>query len=253
MHCVHYSFDYAQQVHYLSDPQQPGPIFFLISRKCSIFGIHCEAIPRQVNVLGVEAGGCGKGANVVISQLHYYFDHHGLGEKEVYLHADNCTGQNKNSCMLCWRCMTKRHTKATLSFLIVGHTKLSPDWCFGQIKQLYKRPKSPELLTSLLSAVFPSSSLERTGLQLCRFTAGHLFFAMRMKKLPGFKKLHHFRFESAKPGNIMNKWDGSRAAERAMDTEPSRTARYRASEMTMQSVSGSGRKSALSAHWMLVM
>ncbi len=49
-----------------------------------------EAIP---NFLGDEAG---KGANVVISQLHYYFEHHGLGEMEVYLHAD---GQNKNSCM----------------------------------------------------------------------------------------------------------------------------------------------------------
>ena len=26
--CVHYSFDYAQQVHYPSNPLQPGPIFF---------------------------------------------------------------------------------------------------------------------------------------------------------------------------------------------------------------------------------
>ena len=130
---VHYSFDYAQQVHYPCDPLQPGPIFFLTPRKCSIFGVHCEAIPRQVNFLGDEAGDCGKGANTVISQLHYYFEHHGLGETEVYLHADNCTGQNKNSCMihyLCWRCMTGRHTKATISFMVVGHTKFAPDWCF---------------------------------------------------------------------------------------------------------------------------
>lgn len=26
---AHYSFDYAQQVHYPSDPMQPGPIYFL--------------------------------------------------------------------------------------------------------------------------------------------------------------------------------------------------------------------------------
>ena len=26
-------------------------------------------------------------------------DHHGLGEKEVYWHADNFIGQNKNSCI----------------------------------------------------------------------------------------------------------------------------------------------------------
>ena len=79
---------------------QPGPIFFLTPRKCSIFGVNCESILRQVNFLTDEAADCGKGANAVISQLHYFFENHGLGEKEVYLHADNCTGQNKNSCMV---------------------------------------------------------------------------------------------------------------------------------------------------------
>jgi CRISPR/Cas system CMR subunit Cmr6 (Cas7 group RAMP superfamily) len=44
---VHYSFDMAQQVHYPSDPLQPGPIYFLTPRKCAVFGICCEAIPRQ--------------------------------------------------------------------------------------------------------------------------------------------------------------------------------------------------------------
>ncbi len=75
----------------------------------------------------------GKGANVVISQLHYFLENHGLGEilymytrtsvransfffsseKEVYLHADNCTGQNKNNTMIQYlllRTMTGRHT-----------------------------------------------------------------------------------------------------------------------------------------------
>lgn len=103
-----------------------------------MFGVNCEAIPRQVNFLGDEAGACGKGANVVVSQLDYFFNHHGLGEKEVFLHADNCTGHNKNSCMLqylIWRVMTGRHTQITLSFLVVGHTKFAPDWCFGLFKQ----------------------------------------------------------------------------------------------------------------------
>ena len=46
---VHYSFDYAQQVHYPSDPLQPGPIYFLTPRKCTVFGVACEALPRQIN------------------------------------------------------------------------------------------------------------------------------------------------------------------------------------------------------------
>ena len=91
---VHYSFDYAQQVH--SDPLQPGPIHFLTPRKCSVFGVNCEALPRQVNFLTDDAAGdCGKGANAVVSQLHYFFEHHGLGEKDAYLHADNLTVQGK--------------------------------------------------------------------------------------------------------------------------------------------------------------
>ena len=211
---VHYSFDYAQQVHFPSDPQQPGPIFFLTPRKCAIFGVHCEAIPRQVNFLGDEAGNCGKGANVVISQLHYYFDHHGLGEKEVYLHADNCTGQNKNSCMLqylCWRCMTNRHTQATISFLVVGHTKFSPDWCFGLLKQLYRRTKVGSL-TDIARVVEQSAVCNTpqlvstedltTVVPVYDWTS---YFATRMKKLPGIKKLHHFQPNSAKAGSVFVK------------------------------------------------
>ena len=103
---AHYSFDYAQQVsiahaehlkfyssginetlctlpvpiqvHYPSNPLQPGPIYFLTPRKCALFGVNCEALPRQVNFLCDEAGSCGKGANTVVSQLHYFFEHHGL-------------------------------------------------------------------------------------------------------------------------------------------------------------------------------
>ena len=141
---AHYSFDYAQQVHFPLDSLQPGPIFFLTPRKCNVFGIHCEGIPRQINFLCDEGADRGKGANVVISQLQYYFKHHGLGEMECFLHCDNCTGQNKNNFMiqyLFWRCLTGRHTKITLSFLIVGHTKFSPDACFGLFKRLFRRTK----------------------------------------------------------------------------------------------------------------
>ena len=120
------------------------PIHFLVPRKCSVFGVNCEGVPCQVNFLCDEAGDCGKGANTVVSQLHFFFETHGLGEKQVFLHADNCTGQNKNNCMrqyLAWRAMTGRHTQITLSFLVVGHTKFAPDWCFGLFKRLFRRTK----------------------------------------------------------------------------------------------------------------
>ena len=86
---VHYSFDMAQQVHYPSDPLQPGPIYFLTPQKCGIFGVCCEAIPRQINYLIDEASDTGKGSNAIVSMLHHFFEEHGLGETNVHLHADN--------------------------------------------------------------------------------------------------------------------------------------------------------------------
>ena len=45
---VHYSFDYAQQVHYPSNPLQPGPMYFMTPRKCGVFGVSCEGVNQQV-------------------------------------------------------------------------------------------------------------------------------------------------------------------------------------------------------------
>ena len=70
---VHYSYDYAQQLHYPCNPNQPAPIYFETPRKCGIFGVCCEAVPRQVNVLIVESVLTGKGANSTISYVHYFF------------------------------------------------------------------------------------------------------------------------------------------------------------------------------------
>ena len=141
---AHYSFDMAQQVHYPCDPLQPGPMYFLTPRKCGIFGVCNEALPRQINFLIEEACDTGKGANNIISKLHYFFTKYSFGEEDVYLHADNCTGQNKNNAMihyLAWRVMVGLHRNITLSFLVVGHTKFAPDWCFGLFKKKLRKTK----------------------------------------------------------------------------------------------------------------
>ena len=137
---AHYSFDFAQQVHYPSNPLQPGPIYFLTPRKAAIFGVCCEAIPRQVNFVIDEASDTGKGANTVVSLLDFIFSHYGLGEATASLHADNCCGQNKNNTMvqyLMWRVLTGLHQTISLHFMISGHTKFSPDACFGLIKRKF--------------------------------------------------------------------------------------------------------------------
>ena len=40
---------------------------------------------------------------------------------------------------LAWRVMTGLHHEITMSFMLVGHTKFSPDWCFGLFKERYQR------------------------------------------------------------------------------------------------------------------
>ena len=211
---VHYSFDYAQQVHYPSDPLQPGPIYFLTPRKCTIFGVNCEALPRQINFLTDEAGDCGKGANAVISRLHYFFDHHSLGEREVYLTADNCTGQNKNNAMiqyLTWRTLTDRHSDITFSFLVVGHTKFSPDWCFGLFKRLYKRTKVSslkdvaEVVNKSAECNFAQLVSREDGSTIVPTYDWTSFFAPHFKKIVGIKKYHHFRMSSSQPGVVFLK------------------------------------------------
>lgn len=221
---AHYSFDMAQQVFYPNDPLQPGPMYFLTPRKCAIFGVCCEAIPRQINYLIDEAVDMGKGSNTIVSMLHHFFVNHGLGEKIVHLHADNCGGQNKNCTMvqyLLWRVMTGQHDEITLSFMIPGHTKFSPDWCFGLLKKCYQRTKVGGL-ADLAQVVESSSTVnfaQLTGSEDGRVIVTSYdwqsFFAQHFTKVVGIKKLHHLRFVSSSPGRVFVK-ERNGSAERTM-------------------------------------
>ena len=167
----------------------------------------------------------GKGSNAIVSMLHHFFTHHGLGEKTVHLHADNCGGQNKNATMvqyLLWRVMTGQHTEITLSFMIPGHTKFSPDWCFGLLKKTYRRTKVGGL-TDLCGVVNDSAAVniaQPTGLEdgsvVVTTYDWQNYFSPFCAKVNGIKKLHHLRFSSASPGCIFVK-------ERAGSAEVNRT------------------------------
>ena len=102
----------------------------------------CEGKGEQVNYLFDEAENPGKDADCTISLLHRYLEKYGCGEQNLCLHADNCTGQNKNNAKvhyLLWRTMTGRHMTAELSLTLVGHTKFGPDRFFGLLKKRYRR------------------------------------------------------------------------------------------------------------------
>jgi len=138
----HYSFDFAQQVLYPANPMQPGLIYFKVPRRCQVFGIHAEGIGKQMNYLIDESVSCGKGANAVISMLHHFLENFGFGEQNLERTADNCAGQNKNTYLmwyLIWRLANGFNKKASISFMLAGHTKFAPDWCFALFKRQYRR------------------------------------------------------------------------------------------------------------------
>ena len=75
--------------------------------------------------------------------LHNFLMAHGFGERRVHFHCDNCSWQNKNRLLMFYmmfRVLAGLHDEITISFLPVGHTKFSPDWCFGLLKR-HKRSK----------------------------------------------------------------------------------------------------------------
>ena len=82
---LHISFDYAQQLHYPCNPLQ-----LLVH----IIGVCAEGIPMQINYEAVDTG---KGSNSVVSYLHHFLSVYSMGATDLTLHADNCSGQNKNN------------------------------------------------------------------------------------------------------------------------------------------------------------
>ena len=201
---MHYSFDFAQQVHYPSDPMQPGPVFFLTPRKLGIFGVHCEGVTQQVNYLVDESVVISKGSSAVISFIHHFLGQYGLGESHVHLHCDNCSGQNKNRFMmwyLLWRCMCGLHKSFQLHFMVVGHTKFAPDWCFGLFKQKYRRTLVSGLddIVKVVADSTPSGvnipqlvGDEQGSVFVPQFDWGDFLQAF-FKPLAGIKSFQHFR------------------------------------------------------------
>ena len=109
--------------------------------------------------------------------------------------------------------MAGLHDEATISFLPVGHTKFAPDWCFGLMKQCFRRTKIGDLddianCVSLSSAVnVPQLVGSLDGTVFVPTYNWSEFFDDTMMKtaLKGISWLHQFRFSVAKRGVVFVK------------------------------------------------
>ncbi|XP_035516337.1 uncharacterized protein LOC118327178 [Morone saxatilis] len=203
---VHYSMDFAQQIHYPNDPLQPGPMYFKTPRKCGVFGVACEALPKQVTFLLDESIQTGKGSNCVISPIYTHI------LRIMDWVKCTCTfmqitvrDKNKNSFVmwyLLWRVLTGRHVSIKMSFLLAGHTKFSCDWCFGLFKRNFRRNKV-DCLDDIAQVVQNSSPSGVNVPCLCGREDGTVlvpmydwstFLGTYFRKLPTIKSFHHFLF-----------------------------------------------------------
>ena len=89
------------------------------------------------------------------------------------------------------------HKTIELSFLIVGHTKLAPDGCFGLLKKKFRRTKV-SCLEDIRRVVEESADVNHA--QLVGTQSGESvvptynwtsLLSPRMKKISGIKRLHH--------------------------------------------------------------
>ena len=104
--------------------------------------------------------------------------------------------------------MTGLHKSICLSFLIVGHTKFSPDWCFGLLKRKFKRT-AVNSLEDLVTVVDQSAVVNKA--QLVGSQSGEVivpsydwaeYLGPHFHKIPSIKTQHHFHFSSSRPGEV---------------------------------------------------
>lgn len=105
------------------------------------------------------------------------------------------------------------HDDITLNFLVTGHTKFAPDWCFGLFKQTFRR-SSVSCLDDIADIMKKSTVSGVNIPQLVGSESGQTFVPCRnwqqllhnyFRTLPQVKTYHHFRFTSTKPGVVFVK------------------------------------------------
>jgi len=226
-HYVHISFDFSQKVRVPFSAQQVGKAFYKTAFAIHIFGL-CEET-SQVNDVFLFSEGCEMakstdtilddnsftashdlGANSVVSMLYsWLLRNQNRWPLYLHIHADNCTGQNKNNTMLqflSWTTDVGITTRWEMSFMIAGHTKFSPDGVFGKIKYAFSHCDKCDDITDFASVVDGCTRDHSIRAVVYRSdqssTPWHwrdwrAFLKVHYGILPKIKSYHHFKMDDA--------------------------------------------------------
>ena len=102
--------------------------------------------------------------------------------------------------------------RATYNFLITGHTKFAPDWCFGLVKQRTRKTFISSLfdIARAVDRGFRDSEHGEflglhNGTVLIPTYDWMSYLDTFFKKIPHLKTYRHFRFDKAFPGTVFCK------------------------------------------------
>ena len=135
-----------------------------------------------------------------------------ITEPHVYTCTCPCTCNFDNNTSsyslqyLAWRVLAGLHQSITMSFVLVGHTKFSPDWCFGLFQQRYRKT----FVSSLQDiAEVVESSADVNVPQLVGTQSGEpvvpIYLQHHFRKVPHMKSFHHFHFDAQHKGMVTMK------------------------------------------------
>ncbi|XP_062567688.1 uncharacterized protein LOC134229918 [Saccostrea cucullata] len=145
--------------------------------------------------------------------LDYTLNEYGFGEKSCTLHADNCSGQNKNQYVLaylCWRVMMGFHDTISLKMQIPGHTRCLVDSGFGHIRKLFRRC-DVDAFSQLVEVEEKSASTsvaipyKKDGTVTWEWRDWKEFLSGHFKAIRNIRKYHHFRFSNEYPWYVFVK------------------------------------------------
>ena len=109
---------------------------------------------------------------------------------------------------LAWRVLTGLHRTVRMSFMLVGHTKFAPDWCFGLFKQRYRRTYVSSL-DDVVDVV--NTSADVNVAQLVGTQSGEpvvpvynwaSYLGVHFRSIPHLKQYQHFIFSATHPGVV---------------------------------------------------
>ncbi len=206
--CIdHISIDYGQSVEAPHTSDQLGGTFYIHMRKFLLFCVR-SALENEQVCYTYDEREAGKGPNEVISFLHQFLVNRKIQTPDIRIHADNCTGQNKNKYILwylTWLVTTGRLRHIELKFMIKGHTHSIVDGGIGQMKKELRR-SDVFCLEHWSHVINQSASANRAeavnGDNVYDWKNG---LRPYFKAFKGISQFQHFVADSAKPGRILAK------------------------------------------------